>query len=219
MLAYSKELHRACSGTNGAGAQNIGYSELFRYLYGVARWRYRDASDDVAQGAVVRVFDAFTQCREPGAFLAFGLQHLLSAARTARRQRERGPASLEPEGEVDAADRGSGDPAAAAITRELRDRFERLVEEFQRRHPRARRQLTALRLKYIDELDDAAICQRLGVPARTLYVLRSRAASKLRAEPEWRALAVEFGILPAEDAAGQVQDPARSLAFGGSSET
>lgn len=217
LLAYSRALHRACSGTEGAEAQNTGYGELFRYLYDVALWRYPDVGEEAAQGALVHVFTAFERCRQPGAFLAFALQHLMNATRTARRQRPRQAAPYDGNTELDeqaAEDHhaDAGDPALAVITSELRERFTQLTDEFLRRHPRARRQLAALRLKHLDGLDDAAIGRELGVPARALYVLRSRAVAKLRAEPEWYALAVEFGIVPAN---AEVQDPPRARTFGG----
>jgi RNA polymerase sigma factor (sigma-70 family) len=216
ILAYSHALHRACSGRDGAEPQNAGYGELFRYLYEVAHWRYPDVGEEAAQSALVHVFTAFERCRKPGAFLAFALQHLMNAARTARRQRQ-GPGAAHG-GETPLDDQAGSqahdgaDPALAVIRRELREGFARLADAFLRRHPRARRQLDALRLKYLDGMDDAAIARALGVPAHTVYVLRSRAAAKIRAEPEWRALAAEFGLLPS---ATEVQDLPRARTFGG----
>jgi DNA-directed RNA polymerase specialized sigma24 family protein len=101
-----------------------------------------------------------------------------------------------PVGDPQISDNTLVDLAEPVITDELRQRFEQLTVEFLRKHPRAAQQLSALRLKYIDGLDDVAIGQRLGRSIGSVYVLRSRAAEKLRAEPEWRALAAEFGILP-----------------------
>ena len=86
--------------------------------------------------------------------------------------------------------------ATQMIAAELRARFEHLSTEFLRKHPRAGQQIAALRLKYIDGLDDAAISQLLGKSIGSIYTLRARAVEKLRAEPEWRALAADFGILP-----------------------
>jgi DNA-directed RNA polymerase specialized sigma24 family protein len=210
LLAYSHALHRACSAADGVAAQNAGYTELHRYLFEVAVWRYPDVGEEAAQSALVYVYTSFGRCRQPGAFLAFALQHLLNAARTARRQGDRTSwplTSAEESGQSSTAD---PDPAAAPIIAELRERLTHLTAAFLRRHPRAGRQLAALRMKYVDGLDEQAISQALGVPARTLYVLRSRAAAKLRAEPEWRALAVEFGIVASAD---EVQDSTRTQTF------
>ncbi len=83
------------------------------------------------------------------------------------------------------------------IAGELHARFEHLAQEFLRKHPRAAKQFAALRLKFIDGLDDATIAARFGVSVKSVFVLRARAAEKLRAEPAWLALAAEFGIIPA----------------------
>jgi RNA polymerase sigma factor (sigma-70 family) len=200
---YSLALHGACSGAEGRHRQNLGYDELFRYLYDGARRRYPELAEEVAQQALERVFTLFTRCHTPSAFLAFAFQQLLDAARVVRREelggRLRAPAAagrLELNG---LPDQRQPDPAARVIADELRARFERLSVEFLHKHPRAKQQLTALRLKYIDGLDEAAISRKLGKSIGSVYTLRARAIEKLRAEPSWRALARDFGILPEEE--------------------
>jgi RNA polymerase sigma factor (sigma-70 family) len=193
MLAYCQALHAACSGDEGSLRQNQAYDELFRYLFAGARRRDPQLAEDIAQRAIERVFARFAHCRAPGAFLAFAFQQLMDSARVLRQQnRVHDSASL-----VEQPDRHP-DAIAHVIAEELSERFEELSREFLRRHPRARQQLAALRLKYIDGLDDAVIGRLLGKPPGSIYTLRARAVEKLRAEPEWRALAVEFGILPDE---------------------
>jgi len=202
-FAYSQALHMACSGAEGLERQNRAYDELHRYLHESALHRYPDMDEEVSQRAVASIFADFKRCRLPGAFLAFAIQHMLDAARALRREQQ--PRSLAaPAGEREhalgdrLADERQPDPAEAAIAGELRSRFEQLAEEFLRKHPRAAKQFAALRLKYIDGLDEATIATRLGVPVQSVYVLRARAVAKLRAEPAWRALAAEFGILLGE---------------------
>src|SRR5262249_54187234 len=136
-------------------------------------------------------------------FLAFALQHMLDAARSLRR--EQAPhAHMAPTGAYERAlgdqiaDQRQPDPAESLIAGELHTQFEQLAKEFLRRHPRAARQFAAPGLKYIDGLDDPTIGAQLGVPVGSVYVLRARAIEKLRADPAWRALAAEFGILPGQ---------------------
>ena len=200
---YSQGLYAACSGTQGDERREHGYEELFRYLYDAARKRYRSIDEDIAQQAIELVYERFAKCRDPGTFLAFALQQMTAAARivyqprsTNRKIRE----SVERvrKGFDEVRDR-QADLAAPLIADELQARFQRLSEEFLRKHSRAKLQLEALRLKYIEELDEATISQRLQKPPASVYVLRSRAIEKLRVEPEWRALAVEFGILPEDE--------------------
>jgi DNA-directed RNA polymerase specialized sigma24 family protein len=188
--AYSLALHAACSGAEGFERQNRAYAELFRYLYDIALQRYLGAHEETAQRALARIYMTFERCRQPGAFLAFALQQLLDTARSLRR----GAGEVEL-GEL-LADERHADPSDAVITGELRARFAQLADEFLRKHPRATRQFAALRLKFLDGLDDEAIAHQLGNSVRNIYVLRARAIEKLRAEPAWRALAIEFGILP-----------------------
>jgi RNA polymerase sigma factor (sigma-70 family) len=201
--AYSLALHAACSGGEGIERQNRAYAELFRYLYDIALQRYHSAHEEIAQRALADTYAAFERCRQPGAFLAFAIQQLLDTARSMRR--EQPPAqSLAAPGVDKAAlgellpDERQGDPADTVIAGELQARFAQLAAEFLRRHPRASRQFAALRLKFIDGLDDQTIAEQLGNSVRNIYVLRARAIEKLRAEPAWRALAIEFGILPDE---------------------
>jgi DNA-directed RNA polymerase specialized sigma24 family protein len=203
VLVYSQALYNACSGSEGRQRQNHGYGELFRYLFDGARWRYPEIAEDVTQRASERVFALFARCRTPGTFLAFAFQQLLDSARVVRRQSEldgiaRAAAPAVEPGDLDSMPDRAPDMAAQVIAAELRARFDHLSIEFLRKHPRAGQQIAALRLKYIDGLDEATISRLLGKSTGSIYTLRARAVEKLRAEPEWRALAVDFGILPEE---------------------
>jgi DNA-directed RNA polymerase specialized sigma24 family protein len=198
---YSRALYAACSGRQGQQRREQGYEELFRFVHAHARKRYPLVYDDAAQQALVFVVERFAQCREPGAFLAFALLQLLAAARNVGQRLERdrrgvGRLTLDYRAVAETTHDRQADLSAPIITAELRASFERLEAEFLRKHPRAHLQFAALRLKFIGGLDEATISQRLGKPISSIYVLRARAIEKLRAEPEWRALAAEFGILP-----------------------
>ena len=203
MLVYSQALYSACSGSEGRQRQNQAYGELFRYLFDGARRRYPDIAEDATQRASEHVFALFGRCRTPGAFLAFAFQQLLDAARVVRRQSDMGgiaraPGSAAGPSDLDSLPDRAPDMATQMITAELRARFEHLSSEFLRKHPRSGQQIAALRLKYIYGFDDAAISRLLGTSIGSVYTLRARAVEKLRAEPEWRALAADFGILPEE---------------------
>jgi DNA-directed RNA polymerase specialized sigma24 family protein len=197
IYVYSQALHAACSGAEGPARQNRAYTELFHYLYDSALSRYPDICGEVAQRATTGVFFNFVRCRQPGTFLAFALQRLLDAARAVRHEQAHGLAA----GAVGPLyglipDAHQPDPGDAAIAAEFHARLAQIADEFLQKHPRAGKQFAALRLKFIDGLDDYTISQLLKTPVKNVYVLRSRAIEKLRAEPSWRALAAEFGILP-----------------------
>jgi RNA polymerase sigma factor (sigma-70 family) len=203
--SYTLALYWACKGSVGADQQNLAYTELFNYLYDIALRRYPDVCDDATQRALVCIFTQLAHCRAPGAFLAFALQYLMDAARAIRRQEDRSPWPLSVFADLDHNNHGEAlpvqrqlDPAIAVLAGEQRSRFEELTNAFLQKHPRATLQLAALRLKFIDGLDEAAISQQLGKSVRSIYVLRSRAIEKLREEPEWRAFANELGLLSEE---------------------
>jgi RNA polymerase sigma factor (sigma-70 family) len=204
IAVYSMALYTACSGAEGSARRNLGYTELFHYLYNHAHRNAPTLCDDATQIAIEHVYATFERCRQPVAFLAFALLNLMNTIKTLRRQERGGAQSLDaPHG---ARDQPLGehlvgrepDLPTQAITNEHRLALEQQAAAFRRDNPRAVQQLAALWLKHIDGLDDIAISQRLGVSVRSVYVLRSRALKKLRADPRWRILAVEFGILPDE---------------------
>jgi RNA polymerase sigma factor (sigma-70 family) len=196
---YSLALHTACSGSEGQQRRELAYTELHRYLYDAARARYPAIADDVTQSALERICIAFERCRQPIAFLAFAFQNLLDAARALRRQDSHTPHSLDRDEEA-LPDQSLTDvqaqPSEQLLDQERRSELKRSAEAFLQEHPRASQQLAALWLKHIEGLDDGTISSKLGVSIDSVYVLRSRAVKKLRSDPRWRSLAVEFGILP-----------------------
>jgi RNA polymerase sigma factor (sigma-70 family) len=202
---YVLALYEACSGRLGSEQQNLAYDELAKYLYGIAYQRYPDIRDDATQQALLCIFTHFEQCRRPGAFLAFALQYLMDAARTLRRQEDRSPWPLSRSADEDQSTHDEAllaqqalDPSAMILAGELRSRFDELADSFLQKHPRSVRQFEALRLKFIDGLDESSISKRLGKSVKSIYVLRARALEKLRAEPEWRAFATELGFFSDE---------------------
>lgn len=199
--AYCLELYSACSGQQGRERQSQGYTELFGYLYTTARAYYPERAAEIAQDAIEHVFLGFQSYRQPGAFLAIALQQLRDAARRLRRQEQRWQWLAQPlAGELGGqlVDLRQTDPVAPAIARELRESCTQILEAFAQKHRRSRRQLAALRMKYLEGLDDQTISRRLGVPLKSVYELRSRAIAKLRGDPQLRALAIDLGIVAEE---------------------
>jgi RNA polymerase sigma factor (sigma-70 family) len=202
---YCIAMHAACSGAEGAQRQNQAYGELARYLYSLAGARFgdlsQDAREDVTQAALERVFKSFERCREPVAFLAFAALHLLDAVRSARRHAYRPLESLEQalgDDEGALADR-LPDPHPPALEQvlaaERRAAIERLLQEIAAAHPRASQQITIVRMTWLDDLDDPAISQRLGVSLSSVYAARSRLIKTIQSEPKWRARARDLGLL------------------------
>jgi RNA polymerase sigma factor (sigma-70 family) len=210
---YSLALYTACSGHEGRLRQELGYSELHRSLYNVAAQRAPALCDDLTQSAIERVYTNFANCREPIAFLAFAFQQLAAVLRDAERAERRATIqSLDSTFSTDELPpnawlaNGEPGPPERVLDAEQQAELHRIAHTFVEAHPRAVQQLAALWLKYIEELDDMVIADRLGVSVNSVYVLRSRAVKKLRNDPRWRELAAVFGVLDDEvqDSSGPV---------------
>jgi RNA polymerase sigma factor (sigma-70 family) len=206
--AYCMAMHTACSGAEGLSRQNQAYGELARYLYSLTFVRFADLSpdvrEDVTQSALERIFKSFERCREPVAFLAFAALHLLDAVRPVRRQALRPLESLE-QAIGATADTLSEllpdsqpEPVERVLVAERRAAIERLLEEIAADHPRAAQQIAILRMTWLEDLDDPAISQRLGVSLSSVYAARSRLTKTIQSEPKWQARARELGLLSDE---------------------
>lgn len=205
---YCSALHAACTGSEGSDRRERAFVELGYYLYSLATLRLGDLSDeqreDATQGALERIVRTLDRCRQPVAFLAFASQHLLDSARPIRRRtrtqelsldRSRDDGEEEPEARlVDV----EPDPAEQVAAAARRDAIVQFLDEFLRDHPRAARQVAVLRLRLLDDLDDAAIGARLGLQPGSVYTARSRIHQTLRAEPKWLARGRELGLFPDE---------------------
>lgn len=196
MHAYCLCLYSACSGAEGPDRQAIGFTDLQRYLYQLSFGEHATLAPDVRWEVInetlLRVWQKIEQCRNRGAFLAFTGYELRNAIRPwwARGVPK---VSLEAIGDTPSV-RGDGDPAGHVLTDELRQLVHLSFEASLQRHPRAKQQLEAVWLKYIDGLDDVTISAYLEKPVANVQVLRSRGLERLRTEPGWQQIAHEFGI-------------------------
>jgi RNA polymerase sigma factor (sigma-70 family) len=202
--AYNQALYDACSGAEGIVQWELAYTELFRLLYDHARRYYPDVCEDATQIAIEHVCERFDRCREPKAFFIFATQQMMNAARSLRRQEQRQPMSIEisigEDGDTISqllVDPQSG-PVQQLLADELQDEIQQFLAGYAQEHPRARKQIAALVLKYLDGLSDEAIGQQLGIPVKHVHVLRSRAVKRLREDARWRKLAVSLGIISPE---------------------
>lgn len=189
---YNQCLYIACSGAEGADRRELAFAELRHVLYRQALKSYPDVYEDATQLAITEVLMRFTACNEPRAFIPFALKYLMGAARSLRRREGR---TVSLERKVGEDDLSLGDILAddsnieeAAVAREQRLDLHRFLATYVREHPRARKQIDAVRLKYICGLDDEHISRRLGVSVPGVHVLRSRGLSRLRSAPGWQQI-------------------------------
>jgi DNA-directed RNA polymerase specialized sigma24 family protein len=197
MHAYCLCLYSACSGAEGPERQTLGFTDLQRYLHQLSFGEHATLAPDlrweVINETLLRVWRKIEQCRNHGAFLAFAGYELRNAIRPwwARTMPK---ASFEVLDDMPSR-RGDADPVGHVLSDELRQLVHLSFEASLRRHPRAKQQLEAVWLKYIDGLDDVTISAYLEKPVANVQVLRSRGLERLRTEPGWQQIAHEFGIL------------------------
>ena len=73
-----------------------------------------------------------------------------------------------------------------------------MLAEIAADHPRASQQIAILRMTWLDDLDDPAIGQRLGVSLSSVYAARSRLIKTIQSEPKWQSRARQLGLLSDE---------------------
>lgn len=206
MHVYANALYRACAGDEGGDRQQLGYTELFRYLYDAARHHAHDLSDDehaeLANQTVAELFyrlgvyrgpEPARAVRNPGAFLAVALQQLRNCVRRWRGIQlgggERMIAGL-PAG-------ADSDPVAVALSGDFTGRVHECFERALERHPRAKLQLKVVWMRQIEGHEYETIAEALAMNAANVRVLHARGVARLRDDKEWRALAGELGLIDA----------------------
>jgi RNA polymerase sigma factor (sigma-70 family) len=196
---YNQALHSACSGAEGSARWELAYTELFVLLSDRARPRYPDVWEDAIQAAIESTCTSFERCLEPRAFSAFAWQYFLNAVRSLqphlRRRDKQLPLSLERSiGEADQQAFGDTlpDPNANIVelllTQEQHAEVRQILDLIEQEHQRAKKQIAAVRLKYLDGKDDDTIGHVLGVSVERVHELRSRGLKKLRQDPRLRRL-------------------------------
>jgi RNA polymerase sigma factor (sigma-70 family) len=196
---YNQALYHACSGAEGSARWELAYTELFKLLCDRARPRYPDVWEDAVQMAIESTCTSFDRCIEPRAFSAFAWQYFLNAARSLqphlRRKDKHLPLSLERSiGMADEQTFGDTlpDPNANIVelllTQEQHAEIRRILDMLEQEHQRAKKQIAAVRLKYLDGKDDDTIGHVLGVSVKRVHELRSRGLKKLREDPRLRHL-------------------------------
>ena len=190
---YNQALYDACSGAEGPFRWEQGYKEIFEMLCARARHSYPDLWEDVVQAAVESTCRRFERCMVPQAFFQFAWGYVQNAARSQRPHLRRGDHRSDV-----SLDRSVGqddvtlaeslpDPLAdfeeQLLSDEQRSELQTILAALTREHPRARNQLDAVSLKFLDGKDDEVISKTLGVSVKRVHELRSLGLRKLRADP------------------------------------
>lgn len=167
--------------------QALAYGELHAYLYRIALRQRPAVAEDAAQEAIVLVHQKRHECHTPGAFLKFAIYQLLTAFH--RLTPSAHEVSLEEtltEPETEEAQpawlTAPQDPAAEVAAQMANAQLLRWLRTVIENNPRARNQILAVTLKYLEEWDDETIAATLATTVANVHVLRSRGLIKLREE-------------------------------------
>ncbi len=195
-VVYTPLVYHACSGSEGPDRQERAFAELWRYLAQAALRVAPDLPPDDREELVsetlatiyARICDPQRpdRLRVPQALFAAALQQLRNVVRSWRRARpDPWEASFEP------LVPDVGDDA------ERRDFAEQVRLSFVaclNRSPRARLQLASVWMRHIQGMDTQATMAALDTSYAETRSLYSRGLRRLREDPDWRALASEWGI-------------------------
>jgi DNA-directed RNA polymerase specialized sigma24 family protein len=178
---YNSLLYEACTGRQGRERWARAYEELYHMLRHRAQAVYpADVWEDALQSALELICLRLERCREPRAFFQFAWGYVQNAARSLRPQRRR----KQPVHEV-SLDRSVGQERwslADTLVGEL-PLLDGRIAAVEQLHPRAHRQFAAVKLKFLDGMDDSTIGRLLGVSVKSVHELRAHGLRKLRADP------------------------------------
>ncbi|MBI3942084.1 MAG: sigma-70 family RNA polymerase sigma factor, partial [Chloroflexi bacterium] len=147
--------------------------------------------EDAAQEAIALIYQNLRTCSQPAAFLKFAIYQLLTAFHRIAPQRggtTEAVSSLEEEllvqdTEKDLVAELQAEAPDLEHSYEARERAAGLLRWLRGvidANPRARNQILAVTMKYLEGREDAEIAAALGTTAANVYVLRSRGLEKLR---------------------------------------
>jgi RNA polymerase sigma factor (sigma-70 family) len=170
---YAIALHAACRLTEDLAQCERGYTDLFRYLHGVARRKWPDIAEDVAQRALALIHEQIDRCREPAAFLTFALFKLRHAAQL--EQHAHGNEPHPTAGNSSLAEAVQEESETQVLAHE---RLHVLLDAIRRLPDERKRQVLVLR--FFGALSDEEISVRLGIKVNHVRKLRFDALKQLR---------------------------------------
>jgi len=191
---YCRELHQAC-GEQGTFRQHRAFEEIGRHAQSVA-FRYEHnlaVIEACVQRALVILWEKWDQIRQPGSLLRWVetvVYHEIKGYwKEKHRQREIPMSQLATPGEANMEDEtlqrfwerltSIPPPDDEVISQELR---EHLWREVRRVLAGNQRQEAVIVGYYLYELSLPALAEMLQTPVRNIYVIKSRALSRLRAD-------------------------------------
>ncbi len=173
---YTLVLYEACRQEDELSRKERAYTELYRYIYHVAKKKRPEVGEDLAQQAILLVHEQFESCREPGAFLQFAL-FKLRQAETQWLRLEAKAALSDVEMPLSQIQTREQTISPQAITLE-NEQVKVLLQALARLSDERKRD--AIVLKYFMGLSDEEIAKQLHLTANHVRVLRNRGIQQLK---------------------------------------
>jgi RNA polymerase sigma factor (sigma-70 family) len=185
-LQYKLALYEACRQTVDLDRRQRAWSDLHRYLYRAAYNHWPDLAEQVAQQALILIYEKLDTCRNPAAILAFAMGYVRWAFRMVRSENEQ-MLSLDAfvQRELDLA---LPDTSAALFSPECLH----LLLNALNRMPEQQHQVIVL--KYFKHLSDKTISERTGLSISNIRVMRNRGLKRLGKNRQLRESCVETQI-------------------------
>jgi RNA polymerase sigma factor (sigma-70 family) len=175
---YTAVLFEACRQDEDDQRQYLAYTEVHRFLFRAAYSRWKDLSqdtiEDIAQQALVLVYQQIDRCSSPQTFLAFASWKLRQAAKTVFRAKS---AWVFLEEDVFTNMPDTTNPADLQQQSEQAERIQALLDAINRL-PDERSKKVIL-LKFLG-YSDTDIGEQLGITANHVRVLRNHAKKLLK---------------------------------------
>jgi len=173
---YTLILYDACRQNSDDQRKEQAFAELYRFIYRTAIRKWPDMAEDLAQQALLLVYEQIENCRSPGAFLKFALFKLRQAETQHTRVLEK--TRIEKQGDQDwqgYVERYTPSPHWQTTQRE---QLQILLEAISQIPDTRKRE--AIVLKYFMGLSDQEIAARMGITTNNVRVLRNRGIGRLK---------------------------------------
>lgn len=202
MHCYCRVLHKACD-SRERQRQTRALREISAYLFHVAQFktRHADAAEELAQRALVKVWERRAQCREPGSFLAFAKKILIYEILEDARREQRHPDQIEiPIADFERDDDDANDPFRKVIgdtgeegllhpmQSELHQEILAALEACLK-NPR---KIFVIVAHLLNDVGYAEIAAALGVSINLVNVIYFRARQELQNCPALKKLFLEY---------------------------
>lgn len=173
---YTLILYEACRQNDYDQRKELAFTELYRFIYRAAIRKWPDMAEDLAQQALMLVYEQIEHCRKPAAFLKFALFKLRQTETQLTRvlEKTRAEGQEEPYHQ-----RCAGGQSPSPYMQAIRSEQLQVLLQAISQIPDSRKQEVIIH-KYFLGMSDEEIAMRLDITANHVRVLRNRGIARLK---------------------------------------